>query len=92
MSAQALVIDGPLKGQLVDTAKLPLVYEETTGITGDGATSSTRPPVRSYWSHTWTFLGRGINVLSIHSDPAEISFEILWGMIIADDAKQAAIW
>lgn len=87
MSAQALVIDGPLKGQLVDTAKLPLVYTEMAGV---GA--SEIPPVRAYWLHSWTFLGRGINVLSIHSDPAEISFEILWGMIIADDAKQAAVW
>jgi hypothetical protein len=87
VSTKALVIDGPLKGQLVGTDRLPLVYEETTG-----ATSSERPPVRVYFQHTWMIMGRGINILSVHTDWREIPGEALWDMIITDGARQAVIW
>lgn len=81
MTAQALVIDGPMKGQLIPGDQLPVVYIP------DGETTP-----RAYWTHTWTMLGRAIRIQSVHADPAEIGLDVLWGMFISPAAKSASDW
>jgi len=80
MAAELLVIDGPLQGTLVPSTSMPLVY------TTDGDV------IRSYWLHSWTLLGRVVNVLSIYADSTSIDLGDLWDLLISDDAKQASAW
>lgn len=79
------MIDGPLKGQLWEITGMPPVYVPEHQI------HEPIPLSRSYWTHTWMIMGRGINVLSIHPDWRDIPSETLWEMIIGDGAKQAAV-
>jgi hypothetical protein len=74
-----LVIDGPMKGQLVEADRMPVVYEDQE--TGQ---------LQSYWLQSWTLLGRVVNVLSVHPTSAGADLADLWELLISDDAKAAA--